>query len=141
MLEERSSEPKTTDETASQGVITTHRAGELDDAISLTVRDDPGPGGAHHLYFIDVNNPDPEMENSRTVIKFQKGGVKEAGYNGISNEALLAIVQHRLECFQRGPFACEFNSHALSHVSQALDMLKARTRERQTRGVEGKSEA
>lgn len=101
--------------------------------IDIVVTDEPGDGGAHHGYLI-------EMPNGATqFIKFQKGPVQEAGFNGISIEALLAICEHRLACFQAGNFACVPNQIALDHINKALEALHSRTKDRMVRQVEGKS--
>ena len=71
-------------------------------------------------------------------IDFQKGNIAENGVNGITNEALLAIVIHRLECFQSGRFPCDENANALVDVECALKHLESRTQQRKARGVEGK---
>lgn len=63
--------------------------------------------------------------------------IKEAGVNGLTHEALLAIVIDRLRSFQAGPFASTMNEQALRHIEQGLDHLQQRTRERIKRGVEG----
>lgn len=64
----------------------------------------------------------------------------EVGPNGLTNEALLAIVEDRLEGFQQGRFACQLNAEALSHVRAALNLLRVRTEDRICRGVQGKSQ-
>ena len=74
------------------------------------------------------------------LIKFQKGAVKEAGFNGFSGEALLAIVKDRLESFQKGPYACRDNAVALTKIDEAIMWLHKRTHERMARGVEGTNE-
>lgn len=75
---------------------------------------------------------------SITEINFQNGPVKEAGVNGITNEALLAVLKHRISHLN-SLFPCEENDIALSGVTAALDALEARTRDRMSRGVEGKN--
>jgi hypothetical protein len=70
-------------------------------------------------------------------IDFQNGPIKEAGVNGISNEALLAIVEDRLACFQSGEYACRENAIALTKIQEAMMWLQKRTRDRVSRGVEG----
>jgi hypothetical protein len=70
---------------------------------------------------------------------FQNGPIAESGPNGISNEVLLAIVIDRLECFQKGQFACRENALALTKLQEAVHWLHHRTRERLARGVEGLS--
>jgi hypothetical protein len=81
-------------------------------------------------------------ENSRRSrsycdIHFQEGPVQEAGLNGISNEALLAVVEDRLKGFQSGKFSCRENALALTHLQEAMHWLHHRTHERMQRGVEG----
>ena len=78
---------------------------------------------------------------SRLPIIFQNGPIKEQGINGVTQEILLAIVEHRLACFQSGPFASAYNAEALNHVGQALAALKRRTEDRLARGVEGQTKA
>ena len=74
-----------------------------------------------------------------TRIDFQRGAVPEQGANGVTNEALLAIVLDRLRAFQVGPFACPENGHAIQHLAVALHCLQARTRDRVARGVVGQA--
>jgi len=50
--------------------------------------------------------------------------------NGISNEALLAIVEDRLKGFQSGQYACRENALALTKLQEAMMWLHSRTRER-----------
>jgi hypothetical protein len=114
--------------------ITSHKVNGLNDAIQIEATDEPGYGNAHHVYclsFLDEQSP------AETFIRFQNGPIKEAGYNGLSNEALLAIVEHQLQCFQSGPFACRENALALTHLQESMHWLHHRTRERMSRGVEG----
>lgn len=120
--------------------IETHKVNGLNEAWDIKVMDEAGPGGAHHHYCLYVPNDafNEELNASQVVnIEFQKGPIKEAGVNGISNEMLLALVRHRLECFQSGPFACEANATALGYVVEAMNVLHVRTKERVERGVEG----
>jgi len=74
-------------------------------------------------------------------VTFQNGPIREAGVNGVTQEALLAIVIDRLESFQAGPFPSDQNAVALDHVKAALWHLKERTRMRLARGVEGTTQA
>ena len=119
--------------------------------IRILTQDEPGSGGAYHEYLVSVLGPPIERGHAdgstttsrepvqKTLIKFQKGGIAEAGVNGLSNEALLEIVRHRLACFQAGPFACKENESALNHVIAAMEQMRRRTAKRTRRGVEGKS--
>lgn len=119
--------------------LTDHKLNGLNDALEITVRDEPGQGGACHEYGISWGDPEDSTGHSqRTLcIGFQNGPIKEFGVNGISQEALLAILIDRLRSFQAGPYACRDNAVALTHIEEALMWLQKRTRERIARGVEG----
>jgi len=73
-------------------------------------------------------------------IEFQRGAVQENGVNGLTNEALLAVLIHRTE-FLNSKFHCEENDEAIRHMKQALVNLEVRTARRMVRGVEGKEAA
>ncbi|CAB5079722.1 hypothetical protein UFOVP141_42 [uncultured Caudovirales phage] len=120
-----------------------------DKNLTVIATDEPGPGGAHHNYAIGVlgeevteTAADGSVITKRPSIaccpiKFQNGGVEEAGANGVTNEALLEIVRHRLLCFQAGPFPCDENQSAHDHIQRALNMLYRRTTKRRKKGIEG----
>jgi hypothetical protein len=106
--------------------------------ISIAVLDEPGPGGASHLYSLSVESvPSPGPSVLSTVIRFQKGPLADP--NGFTHEALLSIVEDRLKSFQAGSFACRENAVALTKVQEAIMWLNKRTADRVDRGVEGKS--
>lgn len=115
--------------------IKDHVVNPVNDSISIRVLDEPGSGGANHLYAIDWGNDDA------TLIKFQNGGIAEVGVNGLTQEVLLAIVIDRLRSFQAGPFPSRENALALTKAEEALLWLKQRTLSRMARGVEGKTVA
>lgn len=104
-----------------------------DQAVQLIieVKDEPGAGGANHWYEIG------DSRGCMAKIVFQNGPIKEAGVNGITQEALLAITIDRLRSFQAGPFSCRENAIALTHCEEALMWLQRRTVARIKRGVEG----
>lgn len=111
--------------------------------VAILANGERGPGNAYHNYTILWNRRTREDEpgivtGDQLNIRFQNGGIQEAGLNGVTNEALLAVVQNRLEGFQSGKFACETNATALHHIQAALDALHSRTLDRLQRGVEGK---
>jgi len=112
-----------------------------DQAVQLviSVLDEPGAGGANHAYQI-MYLSDEHKAYVATPICFQNGPIKEAGVNGITQEALLAIVIDRLRSFQAGPYACADNQEALEHCQAALTALQRRTLARIARGVEGTME-
>lgn len=104
--------------------------------LTVEVMDEPGQGGACHEYRIrDFYNKVHHWDN--VLIFFQNGPIKDVGVNGVTHEALLAILLHRMRSFQSGPYANEHNHFALEHMEAALNHLQARTRERIARNVEG----
>lgn len=113
--------------------ITSHKVNGVNDELSIGTVDEPGCGGAHHEYFICVPNGDP----GDVRVKFQNGPIKENGVNGVTHEALLAVIIDRLECFQAGPYKCRENALALTKLEEAMHWLKHRTEARLARGVEG----
>lgn len=112
--------------------ITSHKVNGLNEALTVEALDEPGSGGASHVYRV-------ASANRSMLVQFQNGPIAEHGVNGISQEALLAIVADRLECFQTGPYACAENAMALTHVKLAMGQLASRTKDRTERGVEGTS--
>lgn len=124
--------------------IKTHVANALNEVLCVKAVDEPGQGGACHYYEIHADESKVTLKDGQTVscsILFQNGPIKEFGVNGVSNESLLAVVRDRLECFQRGPFACDTNQVALDSVIAAMESLHSRTRDRVQRGVEGENKA
>lgn len=113
--------------------LTSHKVNGLNEALTVNVLDDPGPGGACCEY--DVSFSDGKGGTQGVMIEFQNGNPAE-GVNGISNEALLAIVEDRLKGFSAGRFATRENAIALTHVQTAMFFLHHRTRERAARGAE-----
>ena len=109
-----------------------------DDYIKVLVLDEKGAGGAHHVYgcYRIEDNP----TTCEPLTSFQEGPIQEVGVNGYTNEALLAIVGHRLECFQAGLFPSHYNVFARNGVNFAISALEQRTKERKDRGVEGRSQ-
>lgn len=73
-------------------------------------------------------------------LEFQNGPIKEAGVNGITNKALLAILAHRI-AYLNGKFPCRENSIALTKIQEAAHWLEHRTKDRLTSGVEGEHKA
>lgn len=120
--------------------LTSHKVNGLNEALRVGVLDEPGQGNACHEYQVvrDTHgNGDGYDQVELCNIQFQNGPILEAGVNGISQEALLAIVEDRLIGFQSGPFACRENAIALTKIQEAMMWLQKRTRDRMARGVEG----
>lgn len=126
-----------------------HDVNPVNAQLEIDVLDlsNPKGGGACHLYqisgFNTASNPsDPFVSrqgkpSNYTTILFQNGPIQEFGVNGITHEALLAIVADRLRSFQGGLYACKENACALTHIEEAMQWLHSRTLARLRRGVEG----
>lgn len=115
--------------------IRRHHTNDANRQITITC-DERGQGNMSHRYWLGIG-VDSDLELSPTVIDFQNGPIKEVGVNGVTNEALLAILIDRLEGAQEGPYKCSENAGALDSARFALDHLERRTRNREARGVEG----
>lgn len=115
-----------------------HKVNGLNERLLIQVMDEPGAGGANHEYRITLHPGKAGELGEGVTLKFQNGGIAEAGYNGLSNEALLAVLIDRMRGFQSGPFKCDKNQHALQCLEAAMHWLKERTAERLERGVEGR---
>ena len=127
--------------------LTVHKINPANDKLEVTAVDEPGSGGASHRYdivgFDTATNPSAvstagyKSGFSRTILLFQNGPIGEVGVNGITHEALLAVLEDRLAGFQSGPYACPENAAALDYIRNAQSVLHSRTRSRMDRGVEG----
>ena len=123
-----------------------YKVNPANEKLKITVWDEPGAGGANHAYGIEgwdgENNPSAgtipnSAEGDIAVILFQNGTIPENGVNGITQEALLAVIIDRLRSFQAGKFPCRENAIALTHLEDAMHWLQHRTRDRLERQVEG----
>lgn len=101
--------------------LSERKVNPANDTLTISVIDEPGSGGAHHIY----------------RIQFQNGPINQVGVNGLTHEVLLAIIADRLRWFQIGPYACRENALALTMIEEAQHWLAHRTRARMARGVEG----
>lgn len=126
-------------------VINDHQVNPANDLLKVSVLDEPGAGGANHHYMITTPNwtrgPDGRDAKGVWDIQFQNGPIGENGVNGVTQEALIAVVIDRLRSFQAGPFACRENALALTKLEEAQHWLLHRTRARMARDVEGKTAA
>lgn len=121
-----------------------HKVNPANDVLSITVADEPGSGGASHRYVISGYNTasNPSLSSAApdgcsTTVLFQNGPIGEVGVNGLTHEALLAIIIDRMSAFQKGPYSCRENALALTKLEEAQHWLLHRTRERMARDVEG----
>lgn len=74
-------------------------------------------------------------------IEWQNGplgrGPDRKAPNGAFVEGVILAAIGRLEYYQRGKFRNELNDCAIEKLRAALELLEARTRHREDRGVEG----
>lgn len=116
------------------------RVTAIDDAIEI-IADDKNEknGNASHHYYVRIP---PKKDKGGIVadIHFQDGPINEVGVNGVGQEAILAILIDRLQCFQSSKYSCKENAVALTHLEEALNMLNSRTLKRKMYGVEGTHE-
>jgi hypothetical protein len=116
--------------------LETHKVDPTNERIDIEVRDTLGAGGAHCHYnvsgFDTKRNPARigvygyKNSFSHLPIVFQSVPVAEVGVNGITHEVLIAIIIDRLEHFQKGQFANDYNRLALEHLDAAHAALRAR---------------
>lgn len=126
--------------------VTGFSVNPMNDKLRIKVLDEPGAGGANHVYCISgadfsqnpaVNGNLGETSGQDAILLFQNGTIPENGVNGVTQEALLAIVIDRLRSFQAGKFSCRENALALTKLEEAMHWLSHRTRARMARNVEG----
>lgn len=113
-----------------------HETNAVNKAIRITAdeRDEKNDNGSHEYTLVIT---DEAGKQDATIVNFQHGPIKEVGTNGVTNEALIAIVVDRLQGFQSGPFACRENAIALTKLEEAQHWLFHRSAARAARGVEG----
>ncbi|GAP38785.1 hypothetical protein ABXN37_27190 [Piscinibacter sakaiensis] len=102
-------------------------------AVNAIAKTSDGQAVEGHLYQVLAGT-------SQQDIRFQLGPVQQAGVNGATNEALIAVLVHRLQHLNR-LCPCRENSLAITKLEEAAHWLEARTRDRQARQVEGTSAA
>jgi len=108
-----------------------------DEYTMLLVVDEPHEVyGVSHVYVIVDNKTGEAIE----TINFQKGPRKEEGLNGITDEDIARILEHRLKGFSDSEYADRYTLNAHSHAKASHQWLTDRKREREMRGVEGTSE-
>lgn len=115
-----------------------HKINPTNDVLDINVVDEPGSGGASHVYKVE---PPASANCDVLTVNFQNGPIGEVGVNGVTQEILLAIVIDRLRSFQSGPFSSRENALALTKCEEAMHWLQQRTLDRMRRGVEGLTKA
>lgn len=121
--------------------VITHKTTDLNKAITIQAGE-PGAGGAPTIYTLFIPDSVPtEQGGVHTVLNFQSKPIASpADYNGLTNEALAAVLLDRMMGFQSGPFKCSENELIIAGLKNALFWMQNRTNDRVKRGVEGKLE-
>lgn len=109
--------------------LTSHKTNELNEAITIQVMEE---GQCNHYRMTLDSTP-----KTACNIFFQNGPPAQNGFNGFTNEALMAILEHRFQKMQEGKFACRENALALNYIQMAMFALETRTVRRKLEGKEG----
>jgi len=112
-------------------VVTSHKLNDLNKGLEIVGHFEGAVGGECTQYKIGPK------DKTLCVLQFQNGPIPEVGINGLSNEALIAIVIDRLQGFNKGAYSCRENSLAITKLEEAMHWLHHRTLDRMGRGVEG----
>jgi hypothetical protein len=110
------------------------------ECIDVLTADERGTDNAHHAYTINVRafeQPKDAAPTLSVTLQFQNGSLSEVGGNGITDQALLAIILDRKRSFNDGPFRCRENSMVITKLEEALMWEEKRGNDRARRGVEG----
>ena len=110
--------------------IEDHKVNPANDLIEVEALDEH-PSGVPHHYSLKISN------GPITQLNFQNGPIAEVGVNGITQEALLAVVLDRLRSFQKGPYACRENALTITKIEEGMLWLHSRTLARMRKGIEG----
>jgi hypothetical protein len=112
-----------------------HDGHGLNESLNIEASNSHEPSGAYHDYTGTFDGDPLKMVVS---VYFQKGPRNEPGSRaGCLEAALLAIVAHRMRCFQEGEYKCRENALVLTKIEEALHWLKHRADDRKNRGVLG----
>ena len=81
-----------------------------------------------------------QIRHDKNSISFtiQNGPIKENGKNGCQLDSLVAVVTHMIRVLNLN-YPSEYNSKAIQCFETGLFHLQERTRDRESRGVEGTS--
>ena len=113
-------------------IKTHHGADPINNKVVVEAWDDTPATGSNRVYRLSVNVEDHNQEIAK--IKFHAG---PGDVDGVTNEALLAVLIDRLRGFQNGPTSCRENAISLTKLEEALLWLQSRSRDRVNRGVIG----
>lgn len=112
------------------------------ECIKVETADLRASDSAHHAYKISVEvkaqtSNETDQTVHEVVLQFQNGGLKEVGANGITDQALIAVVLDRMRSFNEGQFRCRENSMIITKLEEAMLWMEKRSNDRARRNVEG----
>lgn len=105
-----------------------------DGPINILAIDTSLEGPGHHYAVFKDSVDDTNLLGK---LDFQDGVIPEVGVNGLTNEALLAVLIDRTEKLN-AKFPSQYNLDAITFLKGALRSFNDRTLSRKARGVEGK---
>ena len=109
-------------------VIDTHHVEGYDYNINIKAVPVERYGLPSYTYQLTKDYADKSWYQYIKELSFQVGDPKVYGVNGVTNEALLAIMIHRLQRFQDNPKThCVENNEAIFYMKSAMDALYSRT--------------
>jgi hypothetical protein len=80
-----------------------------------------------------------EVGEGHVTFRMQRGPVKEHGVNGCQIDDIITFALGTIQVLNK-KFPCRENALAITKLEEALQWLEARTRDRQSRGVEGRDQ-
>ena len=109
-------------------VIDTHHVEGYDYNINIKAVPVERYGLPSYTYQLTKDYADKSWYQYIKELSFQVGDPKVYGVNGVTNEALLAIMIHRLQGFQNNSSTnCSENQEAINHMELAMEALHSRT--------------
>ena len=109
-------------------VIDTHHVEGYDYNINIKAVPVERYGLPSYTYQLTKDYTDKSWYQYIKELSFQVGDPKVYGVNGVTNEALLAIMIHRLQGFQNNSSTnCSENQEAINHMELAMEALHSRT--------------
>lgn len=85
--------------------------------------------------YIEVND-----EHNAITFKIQNGPIQEAGLNGCQVDTIIEVAKVMVEGLNK-KFPSRENAVAITKLDEALMWLEKRRKDRESRGVEGTSQA
>ena len=79
-------------------------------------------------------------EGNRLTFKIQDGPIKEVGINGLQATDLLFFCKELFHSLNKS-FPCRENALTMTKIEEAIHWQDARTKDRESRGVEGRNKS